>query len=78
MESRAPGITAELVEQLAESLYNALDPRFRDFPWTNVTDGTRKWAPGRAQQIAPIVVQQATVIAQQLLLAAERSEHVAA
>ncbi len=78
MEVLPPRITEELVEQLAESLYNALDPRFRDFPWPHVTDGTRKWALDRAQQVAPIVIQQATVIAQQLLLAAERSEHVAA
>jgi hypothetical protein len=78
VEVLPPRITEELVEQLAESLYNALDPRFRDFPWPHVTDGTRKWALDRAQQVAPIVIQQATVIAQQLLLAAERSEHVAA
>jgi hypothetical protein len=78
MDAMPPGITAELVEQLAESLYNALDPRFTDFPWAYVTDGTREWALKRALQIAPIVIQQSTVIAQQLLLAAERSQHVAA
>lgn len=78
MEFTQPNITAELVEQIAESLYNALDPQFREFPWAHVTDGTRKWALHRAQYVAPIVVQQATVIAHQLLLAAERSQHVAA
>jgi hypothetical protein len=48
-----PGLvpTPELVEQVAEELYNSLDPRFVDWEWWDATEGAREWARGRARQM---------------------------
>ena len=42
---------SELVERLAEELYNNLDPRFVDWEWKDATEGAREWARARAQRL---------------------------
>ena len=60
-------VTPELVEQLAEALYNSLDPRFVDCDWHLATEETREWARARARRFLPVVIEQSTLLAAQLV-----------
>lgn len=58
-EGLGPGLGAvatpepppQAVEELAETLYNGLDPRFVDADWQHATEGVRDWARRRAQRL---------------------------
>lgn len=64
IDEQAALVTPELLERVAEALYEALDPHFREFAWKDALEGQQEWARGRARHVAPIVVEQGFLLAQ--------------